>query len=253
MRFAGYTHKGNVREINEDSIYIPQQGQKTNYPYFLAVADGMGGHNAGEVASAMAIRSMVNLIREENTHGTLVLNPLKTLRQATIDTNDKVFMLGRQSIKFRGMGTTLTAALCFNAQVIIAHLGDSRAYIVRPDGTYRRITRDHTLVQEYIDHHVMTPEQAAVDPRRNILVKALGTELGQAPDMFEASWQEGDRLVLCSDGVTAYFDDEELCTSVYGIPDLESCANRIGELSLSRGGIDNISLCLALHTGGQAQ
>ncbi len=251
MRFAGYTHKGNVREINEDSIYIPQQGQRT-FPYFLAVADGMGGHNAGEVASAMAIRSMVNLIKEETAHGDLIQNPVKALRQAMIDTNDKVFLLGKQSIKFRGMGTTLTAALCFESQLIVAHLGDSRAYIVHPDGTYSRITHDHTLVQEYIDHHVMTPEQAEVDPRRNILVKALGTEMGQAPDMFEVPWQVGDKLMLCSDGVTAYFGDEELCTVVSGSSEMQICANRIGELSLSRGGIDNISLCLAFYTGGQA-
>ncbi len=250
MQFACYTHKGNVREINEDNIYIPQ-GQKTEPPYFLAVADGMGGHNAGEVASAMAVRSMVNLIKEESIKGSLVQNPVQILRKAMIETNDKVYLLGKQSIKFRGMGTTLTAALCFEAQLIVAHLGDSRAYIVHPDGTYMRITHDHTLIQEYIDHKILTPLQAALDPRRNILVKALGTEIGQPPDLFEVPWQAGDKFILCSDGVTAYFDDEELCSFVCAGNEIADCANQLGELSRKRGGIDNISVCLAFHKGGQ--
>jgi PPM family protein phosphatase len=250
MQFACFSHRGNVREINEDSVHIPAQGQKAEPPYFMAVADGMGGHNAGEVASAMAIRSMVNLIKEEGIREALDENPVKALRRATIETNDKVYLLGRQSVKFRGMGTTLTAALCTQRSVIVSQLGDSRAYLVHPDGRYMRITRDHTLVQEYIDHNLMTPEQAVVDPRRNILVKALGTELGQAPDMYEIPWQQGDRLILCSDGVTAYFDDAELCAHVCFSPSIETCAAEVGELSLQRGGSDNISLCLALNQGG---
>jgi serine/threonine protein phosphatase PrpC len=251
MKFACYTHKGNIREINEDSIIIPPTGAKLAPPYFLAIADGMGGHNAGEVASAMAIRSMVNLIREERENETLLQNPTQALRNAMAQTNDKVYLLGKQSVKFRGMGTTLTAALCFYDQVIIAHLGDSRAYIVHPDGIYKRITHDHTLVQEYIDRKLMTPAQAALDARRSILVKALGTELGQAPDTFENPWESSDKLLLCSDGVTCYFDDDELCAYIHEASDAQACVNLIGQTSLQRGGIDNISLCLAFNHGGQ--
>ncbi len=253
MEFAGYTHKGNVREINEDSLYIPQNWQSAEPPHFMAVADGMGGHNAGEVASAMAIRSMVNLLTTKDAQDDIVKNPVGVLRKVMMVTNDKVYMLGKQSAKFAGMGTTMTAALCYEQDVLVAHLGDSRAYLVHSDGSFLRITHDHTLVQDYIDHNLLTPEQAAMDPRRNILTRALGTELGQTPDMFDTPWQQGDTLVICSDGLTAYLNDEELCALASEATQALHCANMLGNIALERGGIDNISVCVAMHRGGQAE
>lgn len=251
MEFAGYTHKGNVREINEDSLYIPEDWQRTPPPYFMAVADGMGGHNAGEVASAMAVRSMVNAIVNEADAQDIDRNPADTLQTAMRASNDKVYLLGRQSEQFAGMGTTMTAALCFLQRIVVAHIGDSRAYLVHPDGGFLRITRDHTLVQDYIDHSLMTPEQAAVDPRRNILTRALGTRLGQNPDVYDTPWQQGDVLVLCSDGLTAYLSDEALCTLIKEATSARQCVDMLGNLALERGGIDNITVCMAMHKGGR--
>jgi serine/threonine protein phosphatase PrpC len=248
MRFASFTHRGNVREINEDSVFIPPAGAQPPY-YFLAVADGMGGHNAGEVASAMAIRSMVNLLDEEHQKGRLSTDPVKTLRRATIATNDKVYLLGKQSRRFAGMGTTLTAALCLTDQILVAHVGDSRAYLLRDDEGIRRITHDHTLVQEFLDHNVLTAEQAQNDPRRNVLTRALGTEAGQTPDMFETPWGAGDTLLLCSDGLTAFVSDDEIGAIIRQTKNPDDAANMLGNLALARGGGDNISLCLACWGG----
>jgi protein phosphatase len=252
MRFASFTHKGNVREINEDSVYVPATGGGPQPVYFLAVADGMGGHNAGEVASAMAVRSMLNLLSGDEMPDKPESDPVRVLRLATVTTNDKVYLLGKQSPRFAGMGTTLTAALCLPDNVVVTHIGDSRAYMVHENGGIFRITRDHTLIQEFVDHHLMTQKQAERDPRRNILTRALGTEIGQEPDMFEIPWKKGNRLVLCSDGLTMYAADDEIAEIVSGVSNLDECAKTLGDMALRRGGTDNISLCIALNEGGAA-
>ncbi len=108
-------------------------------------------------------------------------------------------------------------------------------------------------MQDFIDHKLMTPEQAATDPRRSILTRALGTQLSQAPDIYETAWQQGDTLMLCSDGLTVYLSDEAIGAFVSKAAKAKDCADMLGNIALERGGIDNISVCLAMHKGGQAE
>lgn len=252
MRYASYTHKGNIRELNEDSLYIPDIRDEKAPAFFMAVADGMGGHRAGEVASAIAIKSMVNQLQDACVREQAQTEPFAFLESCIAKTNQKIYMLSKTGLKFAGMGTTLTAAVCLPQAVYVAHLGDSRAYFLHAH-TLTQITRDHTMVQEMVENGAIRPEDAPWHPYRHIITRALGIAKTQQIDTYQAPWERGDRVLLCSDGLTTHLSDEEI-GQMLGDEEmtLDAICHTMVDLALTRGGTDNVSVCIAEHDGGEA-
>lgn len=230
LRYAARSDTGLVREGNEDSVYAG--------PRLLAVADGMGGHAAGEVASAVVIAAVSAL--DEDVAGNDLLG---ALRDAVNRANQNLADMVSGDDDLRGMGTTLTALLAEGTRLGLVHVGDSRAYLLR-DGRLRQITTDHTLVQALVDEGRITPEEADVHPQRSFITRTLdGTPVELDLSIREA--KVGDRYLLCSDGLSGVVSDATLEEALAGEADPERCADRLIELALRGGGPDNITCIVA--------
>ena len=187
------TDVGRVREGNEDAYLVDDAMG------LVAVADGMGGHRAGEVASATALEALRSAI----THG-------RPLRESMQDANEAVFTKSLTDAELRGMGTTLTAAtLVTGGTVLVGHVGDSRAYLLH-DGELRQVTVDHSLVEELVREGRLTADEAAVHPQRSIITRALGVDASVEVDVYPVELAPGDRLLLCSDGLTGMVQAETI-------------------------------------------
>ncbi|MBA2326436.1 MAG: Stp1/IreP family PP2C-type Ser/Thr phosphatase [Actinobacteria bacterium] len=221
------TDKGRVREGNEDARLI----NKTMDLY--AVADGMGGHQAGEVASETAIEAL----RAAVAKGT-------PIRDAITLANDAVLERSAADERLRGMGTTMTAAtLAAGGTLLIGHVGDSRAYLVR-DGELQQVTEDHSLVEEMVRGGELTPEQAEVHPQRSVITRALGIEPGVEVDMYPIELHDGDRILLCSDGLTGMVRTEDIAAILQREPDPQKAANELVDTANKAGGEDNITVVI---------
>jgi protein phosphatase len=221
------TDVGRVREGNEDEKLVDQRMG------LYAVADGMGGHQAGEVASQTALEAL----RAAVSSGT-------PIREAITKANDAVLERSAGDERLRGMGTTMTAAtLAAGGTLLIGHVGDSRAYLVR-DGELRQVTEDHSLVEEMVRDGELTPEQAEVHPRRSVITRALGIEPGVEVDMYPVELQEGDRVLLCSDGLTGMVRTEDIAAILQREPDPQRAANALVDEANKAGGEDNITVVL---------
>jgi protein phosphatase len=229
LRYAARSDRGLVRQNNQDSVYAG--------PRLLALADGMGGHAAGEVASKVVIAALAPL-DDEDPGGDL----LGDLGDAIEQGNAAISELVGGDPDLDGMGTTLTAVLFAGSRLGLAHVGDSRAYLMR-DGRLTQITHDDTFVQSLIDEGRITYEEAANHPQRSLLLKALtGRELEPSLAVREA--RPGDRYLLCSDGLSGVVSDETLAEALR-IPDPQECADRLIELALKGGGPDNVTVIVA--------
>lgn len=239
MKWKAVSVTGLVRANNEDDYCVNEE-----YRLF-AVADGMGGHKAGEVASRMALRALeaeyIRLVDE----GTA---PSEALPEAVIWANNQVFAEARRNELYEGMGTTLTACVFLDGGLVVAHVGDSRVYLIRDDGA-QRLTEDHSMVQELINQGKLSDEEAGVHPYRNVLIRALGTESGVDVDVRRYSLAGGDRVLLCTDGLTGLVHDDEIAQTVGSIPDPGACVEKLVSLALDRGGRDNITLILVVFEG----
>lgn len=230
LRYAARSDTGLVREGNEDSVYAG--------PRLLAVADGMGGHAAGEVASAVVIAAVSAL--DEDVAGSDLLG---ALRDAVNRANQNLADMVNGDDGLRGMGTTLTALLAEGSRLGLVHVGDSRAYLLR-DGRLRQITTDHTLVQALVDEGRITPEEADVHPQRSFITRTLdGTPVELDLSIREA--KVGDRYLLCSDGLSGVVSDATLEEALSSELDPGRCADRLIELALRGGGPDNITCIVA--------
>ena len=185
LRYTVRSDVGLLREGNEDSAYAG--------PHLLAIADGMGGHAAGEVASAVAIATLAPL--DADTAG---IDMLQALADAIAQANAELRQIARADPSTEGMGTTLTALLWSGDEVALCHIGDSRAYLLRDD-EYHRITHDHTLVQSLVDEGKLTPEAAASHPQRSLVMRALQSSVPAEPDLAMLKAKVGDRYLLCSE------------------------------------------------------
>lgn len=221
------------RENNEDS-YITKD---LNGVHLIAVADGMGGHAAGEMASRLAIIELEAVVEELLAKGTA---PDEILKKGYAKVNHEIRDLSKHDLKYQGMGTTLVSALVFDHEAIFANLGDSRGYLIRDD--IKQITKDHSLVQELVDNGVITPVEAFGHPRKNILTKALGLEDEAEPDIYRCELDEGDVLMLCSDGLSDSLGDEEIKEIFEKKIDLDNAAEKLIETAL--GSKDNITFIL---------
>jgi serine/threonine protein phosphatase PrpC len=229
LRYAARSDRGLIRGNNQDSVYAG--------PRLLAVADGMGGHAAGDVASKVVISALEHL-DDDAPSGDM----LQALRQAVFDGSEHLREVIRESPQLEGMGTTLTAILFAGSRLALCHVGDSRAYLVR-DGQFSQITHDDTFVQTLIDDGRITAEEANSHPQRSLLLRALnGQEV--EPDLSMREARDGDRYLLCSDGLSGVVSEETLAEALKD-PDPQSTADRLIELALRSGGPDNITVIVA--------
>ena len=267
---AGVTHPGLVRTNNEDQFFVSRLSRsletmltslpKGNVPersdevnYVLVVADGMGGHAAGEVASRMVISTLVNLaldvpdwiLKVDAEHKPEIE---RRAREAVEQVGADVVERGRQDEALRGMGSTLTAARSFGRELLIIHVGDSRAYLQRA-GALHRLTRDHTYVQLLVDTKQLTASEAATSRLRHVLTNVLGGSDEQVQvDVDLLTLEDGDQLLLCSDGLTDVVDDAAIASTLAeGSPAADACA-RLLQLALDGGGRDNVTVIVAAYT-----
>ncbi|MDT7782003.1 MAG: family protein phosphatase [Pseudonocardiales bacterium] len=229
LRYAARSDRGLVRSNNQDSVYAG--------PRLLAVADGMGGHAAGEVASKVVIASLAHVDDDEPGD-----DLLGKLRDAVAAGNGAISELVTSDPDLEGMGTTLTAILFAGNRLGLVHIGDSRAYLLR-EGMFAQITHDDTFVQSLIDEGRITPDEAATHPQRSLLLRAL-TGHDFEPSLTVREARSGDRFLLCSDGLSGVVSLETLDEAIR-IPDPQACADRMIELALKGGGPDNVTVIVA--------
>jgi protein phosphatase len=231
LRYAVRSDVGLLREGNEDSAYAG--------PHLLAVADGMGGHAAGEVASAATITTIADLDTEQ-LRGDL----LGTLAEAVAGANMRLQQLVLSDPAIEGMGTTLTALLWSEGHAALCHIGDSRAYLLR-NGQFYQITHDHTLVQSLVDEGRITEDDVATHPQRSLLLRALDGRTIAEPDLSTHETLAGDRYLLCSDGLSGVVTEQTLHQTLSSVWDPDKAALQLVELAIKGGGPDNITCIIA--------
>jgi PPM family protein phosphatase len=243
VRVSSATDTGLKRSHNEDSLgtWEPDDpADRARRGVLLVIADGMGGSRAGEVASRLAVETVLERYRE--AEGNEILDELcNTVEEANRIIHDH----SMQHPEHHGMGTTCTALVVRDRDAFIAHVGDSRAYAIR-DGEIRQLTQDHSLVAQLVSSRQITPEQARVDPRRNLVTRSVGVGAHVEVDTehVDGGLREGDTLLLCTDGLHGVVSDDELAQAASG-SDLDWACRELVGLARDRGGPDNITLILA--------
>lgn len=247
---AGMTDVGSARDHNEDDFYL-SEGREA----LCVVADGMGGHRSGEVASAMAIKAMVEYYREtlsdtEYSHEAVGENGEKVdlvehrLREAVMNANRAVFTAASQSELYQGMGTTIVMGYFTNRGAYFANIGDSRAYRFR-QGKLEQRTEDHSLANEYVRMGILAAEDVEYFPYKNVITRACGLADEVEVDIHFEEMQPGDIFLFCSDGLTDMIHDTQLEQLLRSEDDLEKLCNRLIEVANENGGEDNITVILA--------
>lgn len=233
LRYALRSDVGLVRANNQDSGFAG--------PNLLVVADGMGGHAGGDVASSIAVASLAPLA-DDSFGSDDALNVL----ERTIDSaRDELIRRSEEDSELTGMGTTVTAILRAGNKLAMAHMGDSRAYLLR-DGEFTQVTTDHTFVQHLVDTGKITPEEAEVHPQRSVVMRVLGDfGLDLTPDLSMREARPGDRWLLCSDGLCGYVSHSTMQQTLQDIEDPDACVERLIQLALRAGGPDNITCIVA--------
>jgi protein phosphatase len=236
VQAAALSDRGQVRTTNEDSVYLEPAGslEARARGILCVVADGMGGYAAGEVASRLAVQGIRN--RYYAGASNVIVDALRT---AIEQTNVEVWQQAQRQPEMNGMGCTLTAAVVLGDELIIGHVGDSRAYLVRGN-RIAQITRDHSWVEEQVEAGALTREQANRHPQRNVILRALGAKPVVAVDLFQEKLEDGDVVVLCSDGLSTLVSDEEIGRTVLDEP-AEAAVRQLVGLANQRGSPDNVT------------
>ena len=238
------TDIGKKRKLNQDFVYV-SEGPVGNLPNVFIVADGMGGHNAGEYASKCAAETMIREIR-----GCFEKNPVRIMGKAIRIANDQIRRKAKEDLSLYGMGTTVVAATCLGHYLQVANVGDSRLYIANEE--IRQITRDHSLVEEMIRMGTIDRETARSHPDKNIITRAIGALDTRAVgamdtveiDFFHEELKPGDIVLMCSDGLTNMLEDEEIEKILKERLSLEEKAKKLVEAANDNGGKDNIAVIL---------
>lgn len=243
MNIFGMTDIGEVRSENQDSYTVRQLREDVAV---AVVCDGMGGAQAGHVASAVAVEafaaSVEDLCRDEIPQGERCCT--QVLRDACLYANTQVNQLSRSEEEYRGMGTTLVAALLIGTDAYVVNVGDSRCYRIH-DHAMEQITTDHSLVQLLVNRGEISPQQARNHPKKNLITRALGVDRDVLPDCYHTTLQPGDALLLCSDGLSNVLDDETLLNlALEPVPLEERCRNMM-RMSLAQGAPDNVTIVMA--------
>lgn len=246
LEIASSTDPGMVRSHNEDSIAIDASKG------LVVLADGMGGYNAGEVASGMATTvittELQNLLETcppfEPDPASGRPNAERLLREQIVKANTSIFQAAQSQPQYAGMGTTLVAAVFYDNKAMIAHIGDSRVYRLREE-TFEQITKDHSLLQEQIDSGMITPEQARFSQNKNLVTRALGIDPTVEPELREYDTRAGDVWLLCSDGLNDMVSDEDIGLTLQTLSaNLKLAAQQLVQMANDNGGRDNVSVIL---------
>jgi protein phosphatase len=244
--YAGLTDQGRVRKRNEDS-WTADAGQG-----LFIVSDGMGGHAAGDLASKMVVELLPKLLRHQLKY-VLDLSDARAAQQiiwALNKVNDQVREEGVRAAARVGMGATVVLTLIRRGQALIAHLGDSRAYLLH-QGVLTQLTHDHSAIQRLIDRGKITPEQAIDHPARGQITRCIGMPFRVEPDLRLVELNPGDRLLLCTDGLTGMVTDEEITRLLLGNPNPRWGCQALIDAANAAGGIDNIAVILIDWGGGE--
>lgn len=246
LQIAQKTDPGKARARNEDAIAsLPRLG-------VVILADGMGGHNAGEVASGMATTFLATEIEKQLSTRPLAAQPAEEageaahamLRQLIADVNQSIFRAAESQPQYKGMGTTLVVGLFYDNRLTVAHIGDSRLCRLR-DGELSALTKDHSLLQEWIDSGMITPEQAATAQHKNLVTRALGVDATVEPEIHDHEVRPGDLFLLCSDGLYDMVSDEDTAMTLSALgANLELAAGQLIDQANDNGGKDNVSVIL---------
>lgn len=242
MQYWGLTDPGCVREQNQDAYHMEQLDRNS---LLCVICDGMGGAKSGNVASSLALDVFVEEIRRTWVSGMDREKTDRMLEAAVKLANFTVYDQAQQFEEFRGMGTTLVAALIQGKEATVIHVGDSRAYSVGRNGI-RCLTKDHSLVQMMIQRGELTPEKARTYPGKNYITRAIGTETVVNGDIYHMDVERGDCLLLCSDGLSNLLDDQEILFEVVHGVNKQYCCQRLLDIAKNRGAPDNVTSILVV-------
>lgn len=236
MRIFSKTDKGRVRSDNQDAYFA---GRISDNAVFAVVCDGMGGANAGNVASENAVRHISEYIIRSYRDGMDITELEKTVRNAVKSANIELFDMSASEQSLSGMGTTAVIALIKDGEAVIANVGDSRIYLVNEN--IKQLTRDHSVVQSLIESGKIAPEDAKYHPRKNVITRAIGAEGSVTADSSVIRLNRGDSLLLCTDGLSNYLDDNEIL-GVFKNTDISAVPEALVEKANLNGGGDNITV-----------
>lgn len=240
MKTASLSDTGRKRQLNQDVVYSSEL-PVGNLPNLFMIADGMGGHKAGDYASRYAVDTVCREVQDSKEE-----NPEIILQNAISRANAGIFMLSEENKDLEGMGTTVVAATIYENRMKVGNVGDSRLYIINGKNI-RQITTDHSLVEEMIKAGSLERENARTHPNKNIITRAVGVTDNVRVDFFDVELQEGDIILLCSDGLSNMLEDEEIRMIINAQRDICEKAEALVRAANQNGGRDNISLILIEH------
>ena len=235
------TDIGRKRQINQDYVYC-SSGPVGNLPNLFIVCDGMGGHNAGDYASKNTALAIVESIEKDPE-----VNPIKLIRRAIEDANDKIYAKSMSDSAYNGMGTTAVVATIIEDYLYVANVGDSRLYLIRDD--IKQITKDHSLVEEMVRAGEINREEARFHPDKNIITRAVGADRNVLSDVFEVDLLEGDVILMCTDGLSNMVGDSDILAVIKKQKNVDDMATELVRLANHNGGKDNIGVVLVRLEG----
>lgn len=236
MKAYAKTDIGAKRQTNQDYVFCSMQ-PVGSLPNLFIVADGMGGHKAGDLASRYTVEEFLEVVRSSKEE-----NPITVIEEAVTKANLALIQKSKESIDYDGMGTTLVVATVIGRSIYIANVGDSRLYLINNE--IQQITRDHSLVEEMISLGEIDRKKARTHEKKNIITRAIGVDSEVVADFFEIDYSNGDIILMCSDGLSNMIDDDEIKVIVNQGNDLSEISNKLIETANKNGGRDNISVVL---------
>ncbi len=237
MKAFSITDIGERRMVNQDYVFCSDD-KVGNLPNLFIVADGMGGHNAGDYASRFCVEFFTGRIKESD-----LSSPVAMIKAAIQETNDILLSKAKEKTELEGMGTTFVVATIFDSEMYVANIGDSRLYVVGKE--MKQITEDHSLVEAMVKNGELDREEARVHPNKNIITRALGANSTAQPDFFEVNLEEGNIVLMCSDGLTNMLEDDQIEEIIRNnSDDLEKAAETLVKFANQYGGKDNIAIII---------
>ena len=245
MKTFSRTDTGRRRDMNQDYMYTSET-PVGNLPNLLILADGMGGHNAGDYASRYTVETIVDFVRTSSE-----VSPIAIIKKAIQRANKAVMEKAQTDIDLEGMGTTVVVATVQGHDLCVANVGDSRLYLVGQ--LFRQITKDHSYVQEMVRRGEISQEVARMHPDRNIITRAVGGGREVEVDFFEVELKEGDQILMCSDGLTDMLEDQEIFNIINERQDIGDAMDELIDAANSYGGNDNITVILTEPFSGEVK
>lgn len=237
MKAFALTDVGKNRVANQDYVYCKSDAVG-NLPNIFIVADGMGGHKAGDIASVTAVDAVLKSIEQSQK-----TDVISIMEEAVREANKTLYEKSKSNEEWAGMGTTLVLATVVDSTIFVANIGDSRLYLI--DDGIHQITRDHSYVEEMVSIGEIDKSEARTHSKKNIITRAIGVEEETHADFFEVQFKKGDKLLMCSDGLTNMIEDNDILSVIAGNNDIESMVHKLIDLANDSGGKDNIAVLIA--------